>query len=282
MTVYGFIGAGSMAGAIVRGAVAAGLTRGQEAATVLVTSPHGSAAALAAALADPRVQPLADASGLTRRSDVLVLAVKPHTVPDVLADLREALADARPLVVSLAAGLTLDRLAALLPEGSRLVRAMPNMAAAVGQSMTALAPGPQVTDGDMAAATTLMGAVGRTVVLPERLLPAFTAIAGSSPAFVLTFIDALARGGVEAGLPKAQAVEIATQAVLGSALTVQAETARAVAGQPARTPADLVDAVCSPGGTTVAGLVALERAGFSPAVVAGVEAVIARDADLGA
>lgn len=282
MTVYGFIGAGNMAGAIVRGAVAAGLTRGADPATVLVTSAHDSAAALAAQLADPRVEALEEAPALVRRSDVLVLGVKPHVVPQVLAALREPLASSRPLVVSLAAGLSLDRLASLLPQDARVVRAMPNMAAAVGQSMTALTAGPQATDDDLAAVTALLGAVGRTVVLPERLLAAFTAIAGCSPAFVFTFIEALARGGVEAGLPKAQAVEIATQAVLGSALSIQAEAARAAAGLPARTPADLVDAVCSPGGTTVAGLVALERAGFSPAVVAGVQATIDRDRELGA
>ncbi|MCL3792007.1 pyrroline-5-carboxylate reductase, partial [Actinomyces sp. 186855] len=110
--------------------------------------------------------------------------------------------------------------------------------------------------------------------------PAFVGLAGSSPAFVLTFIEALARAGVLAGVPKAQAVDIVAQAVLGSALTVQAEAASRAGG--GRTPADLVDAVCSPGGTTVAGLVAMERAGFSSAVIEGFRATVARDRELGA
>ena len=278
MTSYGFIGAGNMAGAIVRGAVAAGLTRGPGATRLLVTSAHGSAAALAQELAGQGVEHVAQAPDLVRASDVVVLAVKPHVVPAVLEALRTVLAERQALVVSLAAGLPLARLEALLPEGSRVVRAMPNMAAAVRASMTALAAGSQAGEQDLLLAEGLMGAVGRTTRIAERDFSAFVGLAGSSPAFVLTFIEALARAGVLAGVPKAQAVDIVAQAVLGSALTVQAAT-RAEGG---RTPADLVDAVCSPGGTTVAGLVAMERAGFSSAVIEGFRATVARDQELGA
>ncbi|MGK2349382.1 pyrroline-5-carboxylate reductase [Actinomyces sp. W5033] len=277
-TAVGFIGAGSMAGAIVRGAVDAGLTRGPGATRLLVTSAHGSAAALAQELADQGVEHVAQAPDLVRASDVVVLAVKPHVVPAVLEALRTVLAEHQALVVSLAAGLPLARLEALLPEGSRVVRAMPNMAAAVRASMTALAAGSQAGEQDLLLAEGLMGAVGRTTRIAERDFSAFVGLAGSSPAFVLTFIEALARAGVLAGVPKVQAVDIVAQAVLGSALTVQAAT-RAEGG---RTPADLVDAVCSPGGTTVAGLVAMERAGFSSAVIEGFRATVARDQELGA
>ena len=109
--------------------------------------------------------------------------------------------------------------------------------------------------------------VGRTVVLEERDLPAFVSLASSSPAFVLTLIEALARGGLLEGMPKAQAVEIVTQAVLGTALMVQAEADRRASTGSGQSPADLVNSMCSPGGTTVAGLVALERAGFSDALI---------------
>lgn len=278
MTVYGFIGAGNMAGAIVRGTIAAGTSP----TDVLLTSAHDSAARLAQATGARHV---AAATELVAASDVVVLAVKPHVVPTALAPLADALLARRPLVLSLAAGLSTERLAGMLPPGARVVRAMPNMAASVGQSMTALAAGAAATQADLEAARSLMGTVGRTLVLAERDFSAFTALAGSSPAFVFQFIEALARGGVAAGIPKAQAVQIVTQAVLGSALTVQAEaaqTARADAAGRGRTPADLIDAVSSPGGTTVAGLVALERAGFSAAVVDGVAATIARDQALGA
>ena len=127
-----------------------------------------------------------------------------------------------------------------------------------------------------------MGRVGRTMVLDEKDFSAFTALAGSSPAFIFTFIEALARGGVDAGLPKARAVEIVTQALLGSASMVRREAERRAEDGTGRTLADLLDTACSPGGTTVAGLIAMEGAGFSPAVIEAVRAAIARDRALGA
>ena len=227
MTTFGFIGAGNMAGAIVRGAVAAGLTRradkGGAGHRVLVTSAHGSAARLAQ---QTGAELVAQASALVQESDVVVLAVKPHVIPGVLEELSQELAASKPLVVSIAAGLSLEKLEAMLPAGTRVVRAMPNMAAAVGESMTALAAGSAAGQEDLDIVEELMAAVGRTVVLAEKDFSAFIGLAGSSPAFVFTFIDALARAGVLGGIPKAQAVEIVAQAVAGSARTVQAEAER--------------------------------------------------------
>ena len=283
MTTFGFIGAGNMAGAIVRGAVAAGLTRradkGGAGHRVLVTSAHGSAARLAQ---QTGAELVAQASALVQESDVVVLAVKPHVIPGVLEELSQELAASKPLVVSIAAGLSLEKLEAMLPAGTRVVRAMPNMAAAVGESMTALAAGSAAGQEDLDIVEELMAAVGRTVVLAEKDFSAFIGLAGSSPAFVFTFIDALARAGVLGGIPKAQAVEIVAQAVAGSARTVQAEAERRERGEAGRTPADLVDAVCSPGGTTVAGVGAMEQAGFSCAVIEAFRATVARDRELGA
>ena len=273
MTTYGFIGAGNMAGAIVRGAIAAGT----DPASLLLTSAHDSAARLAAQTG-ARHEP--DAGALTAAADVVVLAVKPRVVPAVTVRISDALAASRPLVVSIAAGIGLARLESLLPEGARVVRAMPNMAAGVGQSMTALAAGAAADESDLAAARALMDSVGRTVLIAEEDFPVFVGLAGSAPAFVFTFIDALARAGVLGGIPKARAVEIVAQTVLGSARAVQVEAAARAAGGAGRTPADLVDAVCSPGGTTVAGLVAMERAGFSSAVIEAVRAVVAADREL--
>ena len=273
MTTYGFIGAGNMAGAIVRGAIAAGT----DPASIWLTSAHDSAARLAEKTG-ARHEP--DAEALAAACDVVVLAVKPRVIPAVAARIFDAVAAARPLIVSIAAGIDLARLESLLPEGARVVRAMPNMAAGVGQSMTALAAGAAAGESDLAAARALMDAVGRTMVIAEEDFPTFVGLAGSSPAFVFTFIDALARAGVLGGIPKARAVEIVAQTVLGSARAVQVEAAARADGGAGRTPADLVDAVCSPGGTTVAGLVAMERAGFSSAVIEAVRAVVAADREL--
>lgn len=282
MTTFGFIGAGNMAGAIVRGAVEAGFTSGDDAATFLLTSAHESASRLAEELGDERVEAVDDAADLVSRSDVVVLGVKPYVIPEVAEELADALAEAKPLIVSLAAGLTLERLESLLPDGARVVRVMPNMAAALGQSMTALAAGTEASEEDLATAQGLMDAVGRTTVIAEKDFSAFIGLAGSSPAFVFEFIDALSRAGVLGGIPKAQAVEMVAQAVVGSALTVQAESAKRAETGSGRTPADLIDAVCSPGGTTVAGVVAMERAGFSTAVIDAFNATVARDRELGA
>ena len=274
MTTYGFIGAGNMAGAIVDGLIASGHSGG-----TTVWSAHDSASALAARTG-VRLAPSAEE--LVGTSDVVILAVKPHVIPVVLAPLQDALAARKPLVVSIAAGLTTTRLESLLPDGTRVVRAMPNMAAAIRESMTALTAGAAASEKDLELAASLMSRVGRTMVLDEKNFSAFTALAGSSPAFIFTFIEALARGGVDAGLPKARAVEIVTQALLGSASMVRREAERRAEDGTGRTLADLLDTACSPGGTTVAGLIAMEGAGFSPAVLEAVRAAIARDRALGA
>ena len=275
MRTYGFIGAGSMADAIIRGAVASGV-RAQDLA---ITSAHDSARRLAERTGAVHLE---NSAALARQCDAVVLAVKPHVVPDVLVQIHDAVAAHRPLVVSIAAGVTLERIESLLPSGPRVVRAMPNMAAAASESMTALAAGRSATREDLEDVRRLMSAVGRTVTMAEKNFSAFVGLAGSSPAFVLTFIEALARAGVMDGIPKAQAVEIVTQAVLGSARIVQVEETRRADGAAGRTPADLIDAVCSPGGTTVAGVVAMERSGFSSAVIDAFEATVARDRELGA
>ena len=273
MTTYGFIGAGNMAGAIVDGLVASG-----HSGDTAVWSAHDSASALAARTG-VRLAPSAEE--LVGTSDVVILAVKPHVIPVVLAPLQDVLAARKPLVVSIAAGLTTTRLESLLPDGTRVVRAMPNMAAAVRESMTALTAGAAASEEDLELTASLMGRVGRTMVLDEKDFSAFTALAGSSPAFIFTFIEALARGGVDAGLPKARAVEIVTQALLGSASMVRREAERRAEDGTGRTLADLLDTACSPGGATVAGLIAMEGAGFSPAVIEAVRAAIARDRALG-
>ena len=264
----GFIGAGNMVSAIVRGAVAAGTPAGH----LLLTSKHGSAERLADQVGAVHVP---DAADLVSRSDVLILGLKPYVIPSVLTRLSEAIGRSKPLVVSIAAGLTLERLESLLPAGTRVVRT-------VGESMTALAPGRNASAHDLETVRTLMESIGRTVILEEKDFSAFIGLAGSSPALVCAFVDALARAGVMGGIPKALAVQIVAQAVLGTARTVQTEAQRTAEGGHGRTPADLIDAVCSPGGTSVAGMVALERAGFSDAVVRAFEAIVERDRELGA
>lgn len=164
----------------------------------------------------------------------------------------------------------------MLPPGLAVIRVMPNVNAMVSAGMAAVCGNAHATADQVGLVVDLFRGVGQVIELPEKDFSTFTAVASSGPAFVFTFIEALARAALKHGVPKPLAVRIATQTVLGSA---QLLLARAEDGV---TPADLVDMVSSPGGTTVAGLVAAEEAGFSPAVVRAVEATIARDKELGA
>ncbi|MEE6272751.1 pyrroline-5-carboxylate reductase [Georgenia wangjunii] len=269
----GFIGAGNMAGAIVRGITAAGVVAGDD---VLVVDARPEASAALADATGARVP--ASAADLVAASDVVVLAVKPQVIPGVLAELGGALVARRPLLVSIAAGTSLAALAGMLPDGADLpvVRVMPNVNAMIGAGMAAVCGNAATSADDVERVRALFAAVGDAVVLAEADFSTYTAIAGSAPAFAFAFIDALARGAVKNGMPKALATRIAAQTLLGSARMV---LERAEDGL---TPADLVDMVSSPGGTTVAGTVAMDEAGFGPAVVRGVQATIDRDRELGA
>lgn len=268
--MIGFIGSGSMAGAIVRGAVASGSVPARE---ILLSSATGDTARALAQETGAAAVPGEDATArnleLVREAGpggLVVLAVKPRLVGEVLAPLREDLAGLGSVVVSLAAGLELVSLAELTAPGQPLVRAMPNVNALVGAGMTAVCANGAVRAEQLEEVVALFSAVGETAVLAERLFPAYTAIAGSAPAWTGLYVEALARGAVANGMPKAQAVGIATQMLVGSARTMASGV----------TPTELADMVSSPGGTTVAGTVALEDAGFSPAVVRAVQAAVDR------
>lgn len=269
MTIFGFIGAGNMASAIVKGAVASG---GSPESFVIADAHHDSAHRLAEATG---AQAAESNDEVIRAADYVVLAVKPQVIPTVLEHARDAIAEHRPVIVSIAAGLTLERLGSLLPEGTAVVRVMPNVNAMVGAAMSAVAGNAAATQEQIDAVVTLMDSVGDAVVIPEKDFSAYTALAGSSPSWVFTFIEALTKAGVRHGLARPLAARIAAQAVAGSA-----ELAIARAGE--QTASELSDMVCSPGGTTIAGLLAAEEAGFTTAVVKAVDATVQRDRELGA
>lgn len=267
----GFIGLGNMATAIIGGLLRESTVLADGTA-VTAADLIGSAKTEATRQAKATqfgIAVTADNREVAAAADVLVVAVKPQFFPEVIAEIRGAVNE-NTLVISIAAGLTLERIAALFGRDEntmRLIRCMPNTPALVNAGCTAVCLGAGATEDDGALCLALMESFGRAIVIPERLMDAASAVAGSSPAFVFMFIEALADGAVEAGMPRAQAYEFAAAAVAGSARLVL---------ETGRHPGDLKDMVCSPGGTTVEGVKALEQRAFRAAAMEAVGACVAK------
>lgn len=266
VTRFGFVGAGRMATALARGLLDHGLAEPERilASDLVPAAAEQFAAATGA-------ETTTDNQQVAARSNCVFLAVKPQQMAAALGPLAGRLTE-RHLVVSVAAGVPLAAIARLLGGGPRLVRVMPNTPCLIGQGASAycLGPGASAADGELVAR--LLGAVGRAVEVDEKLLDAVTGLSGSGPAFVYLMIEALADGGVRMGLSREVALTLAAQTVRGAAELVIAS------GQH---PAVLKDQVASPGGTTIAGLQALEAAGMRGALMAAVEAATLRSIELG-
>ncbi len=208
---------------------------------------------------------------VARSSDVLVLAVKPQNVADVLAEIRSEFKPGH-LLISIAAGVPLKTLMGFLGSTARLVRVMPNTPCLVGAGAAAFALGGGATASDAELVRRLLTTVGLAFELPEPLLDAVTGLSGSGPAYVYQVIEALSDGGVLVGLSRDVATKLAAQTVLGAAQMVL---------ETGQSPAVLKDAVASPGGTTIAGLHALESGGLRAALMNAVRAATLRSRELG-
>jgi pyrroline-5-carboxylate reductase len=261
----GFLGAGNMATALARGWLTAGLANAEH---VLASDPL--ATARQAFGAETGLRTTEQNKEVVAASDLVVLAVKPQSMASLLAEIRPAVTT-RHIVVSIAAGIRLRQLTDGLGADRRLIRVMPNTPCLVGASASGYAPGDMATAEDIALVDRLLNAVGRGYRLPEHLLDAVTGLSGSGPAFVFVMIEALSDGGVRVGLPRDVATALAAQTVFGSAKMLLETGAH---------PGVLKDMVASPGGTTIAGLHALERGGIRAALMDAVEAATRRAAEL--
>jgi pyrroline-5-carboxylate reductase len=239
------IGAGTMGRAIAGGLQRAGAF--PDAALAIVDHRAATAQALADDVAGARVATLADAC---READVVLLCVKPKDVAEVLATLRtsQALSHA-PLLISIAAGVSIATLEAGTDGAMPVVRAMPNTASQIGRGCTVLSRGTHATEAHAAVATTIFTSVGRCLALDERHLDAVTAVSASGPAFIYVVLEALTDGAVSCGLPRDAAMELVARMTQGAAEMVLAT---------GRHPAALKDDVTTPGGCTIAGLMVLE------------------------
>jgi len=263
----GFIGCGAMASALGGGLAAAGVPSDQLAGADPDDACRESFAERVGARA------LADNAALVAESDLVVLAVKPAVVPTVLESLAGTSDLARPLWLSIAAGVSIGAMEARLPAGARVIRAMPNTPALVRCGATALCANRAAGDSDRAAALALFEAVGYAWEAPnEGLLDAVTGLSGSGPAYVFLFLEALGDAGVRAGLPRDAAYALAFHTVRGAAQ---------LAIESGRHPAALKDQVTSPGGTTIAGLERLEAGGVRAALHEAVSAAARRSRQLG-
>jgi len=260
----GFIGAGQMASAMINGLISANVVN----PTKIFCSD----------LAQSQLEPLAKLGVQTsinntvtfQSSSIIVLAVKPGIVPLVLQNYRGDLSS--KLIISIAAGVTISTIEALA-KGARVVRVMPNTPCLVGCLASAFALGSRAKRSDANIVSSLLSTLGVTHELSEKLIDAVTGLSGSGPAYVFLFIEALADGGVKAGLSRKVALSLAAQTVLGSAKMVL---------ETGKHPGQLKDAVASPGGTTIAGIHELEKGAFRGLVMNAVVKAANRSKELGA
>ena len=269
-----FIGLGNMASAIIRGMVASGEFRPGQ---ILGCAPRRAAPRSIEKDAGIRV---CSEPAEAVEADVIILAVKPQVLPKVLNDLTghgeraaaEGMKFSGKLFISIAAGRSLEWLRERLGPEAAITRVMPNINSKVGASTSAYAADAGIAGAHKKTVERIFSTVGSVTEIPEAHFSIFSAVAGASPAFSYMYIDALARSAVKAGLPRAQAIKIAAGAVLGSAKMILESDEH---------PCHLADQVCSPGGSTIEGVMTLQKLGFESAVHQAVQAVTDKEKNMG-
>ncbi len=254
---YGFIGCGNMGSAIAKAI-------SQKTDSILVSDTSGKAKALGYAYDCPQ----AVAQSCRR----LFLAVKPQKMAQVLSDLRPMLEEKKPLLITMAAGLTMEKIAAMAGGDYPIIRIMPNTSVAIGKGVTLYCRNGLVSDAVMEDFLEDMALSGEMVALEERLFDAGTSLSGCGPAYCYLFLEAMADGAVACGIPRDTALRLAAATMAGSGAMVM---------ETGTHPAVLRDQVCSPGGSTIAGVQALEAQGARNAAIAAVAAAYQRNQELG-
>ncbi|XP_076548306.1 uncharacterized protein LOC117609288 isoform X1 [Osmia lignaria lignaria] len=259
MLKIGFLGGGKMAQALAKGFIRAGLSKGDMMLASCLPNDMGSIEAFK----EIGSNTVHSNGPVVDHGDVLILSVKPQVVPKVLPDLKNY----RKLLLSIAMGIPLSTLEKALPQGTPVIRVMPNTPALVGCGATVYARGKSAGDKEAEIAEKLFSAVGFCEEVPENVIDPVTALAGSGPAYVYMMIEALADGGVKMGLMRHTAYKLAAQTVLGAATMVRDTNTH---------PGQLKDDVASPAGSTITGIHYLEQHGLRSAVIGAVEAATKR------
>ena len=267
---YGFIGAGNMGSAMISGILEGGLAEKKD--ITFVTASSSSAKKIEDRFG---IEASKDATSLASNSSVIILAVKPKQLDDVLPEIRESL-DADSIVISVAAGKSISdidsALLSIAVAGKlKVARAMPNTPAAVGEAMSAVCFNDRFEDTEKEEVLSVFRSFGKAEEVDEGLMDTVTGLSGSSPAFIYMLIEAMADEAVKCGMKRESAYTFAAQTVKGAADMVL---------KTGKHPGELKDQVTSPGGTTIAGVLALEKNGFRSAVTEGIDAAVKRSMEL--
>lgn len=261
----GFIGSGNMGRAIMGGMIAAGL--------------YAPSQILASAKTKETVEKIekelgfvatTDNTEVARKADILFLAVKPGVFATVIPQIRDVCKEGQ-VVVSIAAGQTLASITDLFGRQIKLVRSMPNTPALVGEAMSAVTPNEKISPEELQEVMAIFESFGKAEIVPETMMDAVVGVSGSSPAYVYMFIEAMADAAVADGMPRKQAYKFAAQSVLGAAKMVL---------ETGEHPGVLKDAVCSPGGTTIAAVAELEKSGLRSSVIEAQRACVQKSRDM--
>ncbi len=261
----GFIGCGNMAAAIIKGIISAKAVESSEIFIYDIYSPAANNMVTSFSVNNCKNE-----CEVADKADILFLAVKPNVLQRVLEKINSSLKK-ETILLSIAAGKTIEFISAPLTEEHKIVRVMPNINAKIGEAISAYCCNLLVTDDEKAIIKKLLSCIGKVISLDENDFPLFGILGGCSPAFVYMFIDALARAGVKNGMKKDDALKICAQAVYGSAKMILDSSEH---------PWELIDKVCSPGGTTIEGVVSLQADGFENAIHKAVDKALEKDKKL--
>ena len=254
--IIGLIGCGNMGSAMVGGLIKSGFQKPSD--IIVSTKTEASAKRIKDEF---NVTTTLDNKEVVKKADIIILAIKPYLYKAVIDEIKPELTR-EMLIITIAAGISIENMEYWLGEGSKIIRTMPNTPALVGEAMSAICYNKHVTEEELTYAKNIFNSFGDCVELPEKDFHAFTALCGSSPAYVFMFIEAMADAAVKLGIPRAKAYNMAAQSVFGSAKMVL---------DTGKHPGELKDMVCSPSGTTIDAVAELEKHGFRSAIIEAME-----------
>lgn len=265
MKKIGFIGTGNMGGAILGGIIKSGIIDNKH-----IIASAKSDKTLDKIKSEYNVNVTKDSKEVAKFSDLIVIGVKPNIYDDVLEEIKNEI-DNEKIIITIAAGKTIDSVEKIIGSDKKIIRTMPNTPALVGEGMTSLSPNKNIREEELTFVKSLFDSLGKSEVVNEDLIHSVIGASGSSTAYAFMFIEAIADGAVLAGMPRDKAYEFAAQGVLGAAKMVL---------ETDKHPGALKDMVCSPGGTTIEAVKVLEEEGFRGAVIKAVEACINKSIEM--